>query len=520
MPWDEEEQREISRRRWFVKHWFGRPYIVSNPEVEMEEPRREIVERRTPVRLGNREYIWRNYEVDSAIGEGIRDRIYSYLSPTSFVKRGLYPLFEEGKDKEFPYTTEQILKGEVPPEEMPVDAPAVAPMSFRMRRAIHQLGISGEVGTGSKSGVTFFRGQDFKDIADDMLEKSGMRYVEKDVELMNPAYASYKRDIVKKYGLLDVVGENPSDRALRKALQQKGYDGWVIEREIQGHHRIVEIADFKEHDLMPAVSPILLEHGTTSAEVAARIRKEGLKLFPARNPVAANWPESAFVLPRGSSQTSKAYSEVVEGVLSPGAKVLYERSPDFRNLAKGIKNPTTSGAVEVTHRAKAAGYDVVAFERQDIGWVVLNEKAVDFTVPAVAPIGSKSKDLIPHFKPGKKGSIASFSYSKGEVYGDLARSHEIGHFIDSQVRQHPAFEKLHQFAQDTGLSYRWHEHFADAWDRFVSKIKPPKEVIDLATRKMIPNTNILKFQELFNDAIERVLKERPELLKNIELSIP
>jgi len=75
MPWDDEEQREISRRRWFIKHWFGRPYIVSNPEVDIEEPRREIRESRVPVRLGNREYIWRNYEVSPEVGEGIRDYI-------------------------------------------------------------------------------------------------------------------------------------------------------------------------------------------------------------------------------------------------------------------------------------------------------------------------------------------------------------------------------------------------------------------------------------------------------------
>jgi len=75
MPWDDEEQREISRRRWFVKHWFGRPYVVSNPEVEMEEPRREIRESKVPVRLGGRDYMWRNYEVSPEVGEGIRDYI-------------------------------------------------------------------------------------------------------------------------------------------------------------------------------------------------------------------------------------------------------------------------------------------------------------------------------------------------------------------------------------------------------------------------------------------------------------
>jgi len=43
MPWDEEEQREISRRRWFVKHWFGRPYLSPGPIEDPPAPRRTIV---------------------------------------------------------------------------------------------------------------------------------------------------------------------------------------------------------------------------------------------------------------------------------------------------------------------------------------------------------------------------------------------------------------------------------------------------------------------------------------------
>jgi hypothetical protein len=124
---------------------------------------------------------------------------------------------------------------------------------FVMKNVIHQFGIGEEgLGTKSKTGITFFRGNDYKPIAEEM--KRSYPYKEMDIELNNPIYGEYKEDLLKRFGLGTLKGDDATrDIALKNTLKQAGYDGWVLRRAIDSVPRVVEIAVFKEFNLKPPV---------------------------------------------------------------------------------------------------------------------------------------------------------------------------------------------------------------------------------------------------------------------------
>lgn len=72
-----------------------------------------------------------------------------------------------------------------------------------------------------------------------------------------------------------------------------------------------------------------------------------------------------------------AYSAKVKVHLAPDASVLHEGSKEFKRLARGLKAPGTAHAAELARRAKEAGYQVVAFARDDAGWAVMDESVIE-----------------------------------------------------------------------------------------------------------------------------------------------
>ena len=74
---------------------------------------------------------------------------------------------------------------------------------------------------------------------------------------------------------------------------------------------------------------------------------------------------------------AKAYGSSIETIeAKPEAKILYEGSPEFKKLGKGLKGSLLDVSSGVAKRAKLEGYDAVWFQRQtDVGTAIMNPDA-------------------------------------------------------------------------------------------------------------------------------------------------
>lgn len=89
----------------------------------------------------------------------------------------------------------------------------------------------------------------------------------------------------------------------------------------------------------------------------------------------ADWDSHLFVA--DDPQRARSYGSRLERITAkPEAKILYQGTREFRQLAAGVKGNLLSWASTITSRAQAAGYDAVWFERQsDVGTAIINPDA-------------------------------------------------------------------------------------------------------------------------------------------------